>query len=90
VNFIIRLGDGFIIVAWVLVLAYIVMSMLPIPYNRTTAAIRNFLDQTVGPVLAFIRRFVPPLGPLDLSPMIALLALSLIWSKVLRPILAGG
>ena len=89
-DFIIRLGDGFIIVAWVLVLAYIVMSMLPIPYSRTTAAIRNFLDQTVGPVLAFIRRFVPPLGPLDLSPMIALLVLSLVWSKVLRPILAGA
>ena len=89
-DFIIRLGDGFIIVAWVLVLAYIVMSILPIPYSRTTAAIRNFLDQTVGPVLAFIRRFVPPLGPLDLSPMIALLVLSLVWSKVLRPILAGG
>jgi YggT family protein len=90
VDFIIRLGDGFIIVAWVLVLAYIVMSILPIPYSRTTAAIRNFLDQTVGPVLAFIRRFVPPLGPLDLSPMIALLVLSLVWSKILRPILAGG
>lgn len=89
-DFIIRLGDGFIIVAWVLVLAYIVMSMLPIPYNRTTASIRTFLDQTVGPVLAFIRRFVPPLGPLDLSPMIALLVLSLVWSKVLRPILAGA
>ena len=89
-DFIMRLGDGFIIVAWVLVLAYIVMSILPIPYSRTTAAIRNFLDQTVGPVLAFIRRFVPPLGPLDLSPMIALLVLSLVWSKILRPILAGG
>ena len=40
-DFIIRLGDGFIIVAWVLVLAYIVMSILPIPYSRTTAAIRS-------------------------------------------------
>ena len=89
-NFIIRLGDGFVVVAWVMVLAYIVMSMLPVPYNRVTAGIRNFLDQTVGPVLAFFRRFIPPLGPLDLSPMIALLVLSLVWSKILRPILAGG
>ncbi len=77
-DFIIRLGDGFIIVAWVLVLAYIVMSMLPIPYNRTTAGLRNFLDQTVGPVLAFIRRFVPPLGPLDLSPMVAIFVLLIV------------
>jgi YggT family protein len=90
VDFIIRLGDALVLVVWAMVLAYIVMNMLPVPYNRSTAAIRNFLDQTVGPVLAFFRRFIPPLGPLDLSPMIALLVLSLVWSKILRPLLAGG
>ena len=89
-NFIIRLGDALMLVVWAMVLAYIVMSMLPIPYSRTSAAIRNFLDQTVGPVLAFFRRFIPPLGPIDLSPMIALLALSVLWRGVLRPILAGA
>lgn len=89
-DFLIRLGDGFMIVAWALVIAYIVMSMLPIPYSRTSAAIRNFLDQTVGPVLSFTRRFIPPLGPIDLSPMIALIALSVVWRAILRPILAGA
>ena len=89
-DFIIRLGDALMIVLWAMVLAYIVMSMLPIPYSRTSAAIRNFLDQTVGPVLAFFRRFIPPLGPIDLSPMIALLAISVVWRGILRPILAGA
>ena len=74
-DFIIRLGDGFVVVAYILLLAYIVMSLLPLPYSRTTSAIREFLDQTVGPVLAFFRRFVPPLGPLDLSPMLAVIVL---------------
>jgi YggT family protein len=90
VDFIIRLGDALVLVVWAMVLAYIVMSMLPIPYSRTSSAIRNFLDQTVGPVLAFFRRFIPPLGPIDLSPMILLLGMSLIWRAVLRPILAGA
>jgi YggT family protein len=90
VNFIIRLGDALMLVLWAMVLAYIVMSMLPIPYSRTSSAIRNFLDQTVGPVLAFFRRFIPPLGPIDLSPMIALLAISVLWRGILRPILAGA
>jgi YggT family protein len=90
VNFIIRLGDALMLVVWAMVLAYIVMSMLPIPYSRTSSAIRNFLDQTVGPVLAFFRRFIPPLGPIDLSPMIALLAISVLWRGILRPILAGA
>ena len=89
-DFIIRLGDALVLVVWAMVLAYIIMSMLPIPYSRTTSAIRNFLDQTVGPVLAFFRRFIPPLGPIDLSPMILLLGMSLIWRAVLRPILAGA
>ena len=89
-DFIIRLGDALVLVVWAMVLAYIVMSMLPIPYSRTSSAIRNFLDQTVGPVLAFFRRFIPPLGPIDLSPMILLLGMSLIWRGVLRPILAGA
>lgn len=89
-NFIIRLGDALMLVVWAMVLAYIVMSMLPIPYSRTSSAIRNFLDQTVGPVLAFFRRFIPPLGPIDLSPMIALLAISVLWRGILRPILAGA
>ncbi len=89
-DFIIRLGDALVLVVWAMVLAYIIMGMLPIPYSRTTSAIRNFLDQTVGPVLAFFRRFIPPLGPIDLSPMILLLGMSLIWRAVLRPILAGA
>jgi len=66
------------------------MSLLPLPYSRTTAAIRNFLDQTVGPVLAFFRRFTPPLGPIDLSPMIALVALWLLWTIILRPLLVSA
>jgi YggT family protein len=90
VDFIIRLGDALVLVVWAMVLAYIIMAMLPIPYSRTSSAIRNFLDQTVGPVLAFSRRFIPPLGPIDLSPMILLLGMSLLWRGVLRPILAGA
>jgi YggT family protein len=90
VDFIIRLGDALVLVVWAMVLAYIIMGMLPIPYSRTSSAIRNFLDQTVGPVLAFFRRFIPPLGPIDLSPMILLLGMSLIWRGLLRPILAGA
>ena len=89
-DFIIRLGDGFVVVAYILLLAYIVMNLLPLPYSRTTAAIRDFLEQTVGPVLAFFRRFTPPLGPIDISPMIALAALWVIWNIILRPLLVSA
>jgi YggT family protein len=89
VNTVIRLGDALMFVIWGLTIAYIIMNMLPIPYSRASAAIREFLDQTVGVVLRQVRRFVPPLGPLDLSPMIALFGTYLLWNGVLRPLLAG-
>jgi YggT family protein len=37
----------------------------------------KFLDGVVGPFMAFLRRFIPPLGPVDLSPLVALLVVQL-------------
>jgi YggT family protein len=39
--------------------------------------ILRFLEAVVGPFVVIFRRFIPPLGPLDLSPIIALLVLQL-------------
>jgi YggT family protein len=33
-----------------------------------------FIHQITDPVLKFIRRYIPPLGTVDLSPLIAILA----------------
>ena len=43
-----------------------------------------FLYQATEPILAPIRRFVPPMGGLDLSPMIALILLSILTRVLLR------
>jgi YggT family protein len=72
----------------ILIFAYIVMGMLPIPYSVWSARLREFLDQTVGPYLAFFRRFIPPLGMIDLSPMVGLLAIY-IAARIITTILRG-
>ena len=41
--------------------------------NRFVAQIADFLDRVVGPVLAPFRRFIPPLGGIDLSPIVVIL-----------------
>lgn len=41
--------------------------------NRLVNQIANFLDSVVGPVLAPLRRVIPPLGGLDLTPIVAIL-----------------
>jgi YggT family protein len=68
----------------IMILAYIVLSILPLPYSTTLGRIREFLDQTVSPFLNIFRRFLPSFGGLDFSPMLGILVLS-----VLRNIIVG-
>ncbi len=38
----------------------------------------EFLRQVCEPYLLIFRRFIPPLGPLDLSPIVAILVLTIV------------
>jgi YggT family protein len=49
-----------------IVLADIILSYFMDPYNP----VRSTLDRLVQPMLAPIRRVVPPLGMIDLSPLV--------------------
>ncbi|CAB4881695.1 unannotated protein [freshwater metagenome] len=48
-----------------------------VPYNRVLNAVLEFLRQVCEPYLRIFRRFIPPLGPLDLSPLVAILVLTI-------------
>ncbi len=54
----------------------VVLSYILPPYHR----VREFLDSLVNPLLLPIRRVVPPLGILDLSPLVLLLLVQLLGS----------
>ncbi len=58
-----------------LILAYIITSWIRLPYSPWLNRIQRFLYDVCEPYLRLFRRFVPPLGPLDLSPMVAVLVL---------------
>ena len=71
--------DALVLVYAILIIAYIFTSMFfnvggRIPYSRWSRSVLDFLGEVVEPYLAIFRRFIPPFGPLDLSPMIALIA----------------
>jgi YggT family protein len=63
----------------VLIIAYIILSWLPLPYNLWLNRIQRFLYDVVDPYLRIFRRFVPGLSlgglGLDLSPIFAIIAL---------------
>jgi YggT family protein len=48
------------------------------PYSRFTDAVLTFLRDTSEPYLRLFRRFIPPLGMLDLSPIVAIVVLYLL------------
>lgn len=55
------------------ILAYVLTSFIRLPYSFNP--IVQFLYDVCEPFLRLFRRFLPPLGPLDLSPMVAVLVL---------------
>jgi uncharacterized protein YggT (Ycf19 family) len=52
------------------------------PYSRTFDAVMNFLRDVCEPYLRIFRKFIPAIGPLDLSPMVALIVLFIVDSVV--------
>jgi YggT family protein len=56
---------------WIVIIAALISWVNPDPYNP----IVRFLYRATGPVFQRVRRFVPPLGGIDLSPLIVLLVI---------------
>jgi YggT family protein len=78
--------DVFIGVYILVILLYIITSWIRLPYSPTLNRIQRFLYDVCDPYLRLFRRVVPPLGPLDLSPMLAVISL-LIFQQILNAVL---
>lgn len=74
--------DALVLVYTILILVNIVLSWIqqfrPLPYNLTLRAVIGFVEDTTNPYLAVFRSFVPRLGPLDISPILAILVLNIV------------
>jgi uncharacterized protein YggT (Ycf19 family) len=68
----------FLWVYLLLLFAYILTSWIRLPYRPWLNRIQRFLYDVCDPYLRIFRRFLPPFGPLDLSPMVAIFVLLII------------
>ena len=80
---VIRIVIAILDIYWYLVIIQAVISWLIAfnvinTYSRPVAMVLDFLYRITEPALRPIRRFVPPFGGLDLSPVILLLIIWLI------------
>ncbi|ABB31404.1 protein of unknown function YGGT [Geobacter metallireducens RCH3] len=67
---------------YILIARAIISWVNPDPYNP----IVNFLYRSTEPVLSRVRRFLPDMGGLDLSPIIVLVAIYFLQSFLVRSI----
>ena len=74
--------NALVFVYFVLILLNIVLSWVqqfrPIPYNLTLRSVIGFIEESTNPYLNLFRRWVPRIGPLDISPIFATLVLFLV------------
>jgi YggT family protein len=72
----------FLSVYILLILIYVLLSWFRLPYNLWLNRIQRFLYDVCEPYIRLFRRVLPPLGPIDLSPAVAILVLILVRSLV--------
>jgi uncharacterized protein YggT (Ycf19 family) len=63
-----------IVVAWV-VLSFLFSLGVRVPYSRPVNAVLDFLRDTTEPFLRIFRRLGLQFGPMDFSPIVAILVL---------------
>jgi uncharacterized protein YggT (Ycf19 family) len=67
--------DVFVVVYVLVIFAYIITSWIRLPYSPWLNRIQRFLYDVSEPYLRLFRRVLPSMGPLDLSPIVAVIVL---------------
>ena len=68
-----RFVDVFVGVYVLLIFAYVITSWIRLPFSLNP--LQRFLYDVCEPYLRLFRRVLPPLGPIDLSPIVAVIVL---------------
>ena len=68
-----RFLDVFVLVYTLAIFLYVLTSWIQLPYSLRPA--QRFLDEVCEPYVRLWRRILPTAGPIDLSPMAAVIAL---------------
>jgi YggT family protein len=72
----------FVAIYILLIFIYVLLSWVRIPYSRTFSAVEQFLDEVVSPYLRLFRGRLPTLGPIDISPIVAVVVLLVVTGLV--------
>ena len=68
----------------VLIIVYVLMSWFPV--RGALYDVYRVLGSLVDPYLNIFRRFIPPIGQLDISPIVAFIVLQVLVNYLLVPL----
>jgi YggT family protein len=89
-NYVSALFLVYSVIIVIYVLSSLVFSLgVRVPYSRWSDAVLGFLRDVCEPYLRIFRRFIPMIGPLDISPIVALLVLQFVGLGLIVPLLRG-
>ena len=71
-----------VIIAWI-VIQFVFAMGVRVPYNRWANAVLDFLRDVSNPWLNLFRRLPLRIGPLDLSPIVAIIVLQVVGGIVI-------
>jgi len=79
-------AEALIFVYLILIIANVLLSWVqqfrPIPYSMPLRVVTGFIEESTNPFLNIFRSFIPRIGPLDISPIVAILVLSIVGGLV--------
>ena len=65
----------FVAIYVILIFVWVLLGWIRVPYSRTTGAVQKFVDETVLPYIRLFRPLPLRLGPIDLTPIVAVVVL---------------
>jgi uncharacterized protein YggT (Ycf19 family) len=83
------LGDVYTILIFAYVVASLIFSFgMRMPYSRPLNLVLEFLRQVCEPYLRIFRRYLPMIGPLDITPIVAVIVLQVV-TQVVAGVISG-
>jgi YggT family protein len=83
-NYVGALFEVYIVLIFIYILLNLLFSFgMRMPYARWTDTVLNFLRDVCEPYLRVFRRFIPSIGMLDLSPVVAIIVLYVVRTLLL-------
>jgi YggT family protein len=85
-DFLSALLTVYTLIIFAYIISTLVLQFARPSYSRPLDAVLGFLRDVSEPYLRIFRRFIPPLGPIDISPIVAIFVLRIVGGIIITAV----